>query len=265
MKIIEQFSQGKSTTTPSEDAVVVTAYYAAVIDGATAKTDFRYEGGETPGHLAARLLADAIPALPTEASAAEVITLLTQKLALPTVAPAHRPTASIAIFSKHHREVWMVGDCQAGLVHADRRVETITNPKRIDSVLASWRRSILLSYLNRGLLSQSEILNQDPGRRIIQPFITAQPHGHNRDFGVLDGTPVPERFIKRINIPSDVTTLILASDGYPSLQSTLQASEQRLHQLLALDPLCIGPLMGTKGVKPGARSFDDRTYLKIEI
>jgi len=49
MKVIEQYTEGKSTTVPSEDAAVVNAFYAAVIDGATPKTAFRYPGGETPG------------------------------------------------------------------------------------------------------------------------------------------------------------------------------------------------------------------------
>ena len=52
MNCIEQFTIGKSTTAASEDAVVVNSFYAAVIDGATPKTAYRYPSGETPGELA---------------------------------------------------------------------------------------------------------------------------------------------------------------------------------------------------------------------
>jgi len=62
-----------------------------------------------------------------------------------------------------------------------------------------------------------------------------------------------------------VHTLVLATDGYPVLMPNLKDSEQALHQLLLEDPLCIGPLLGTKGMRPGNKSFDDRTYLKLEI
>jgi len=39
-------------------------------------------------------------------------------------------------------------------------------------------------------------------------------------------------------------------------------SEELLARLLAEDPLCIGPLKGTKGVALGNVSFDDRAYLR---
>ena len=120
-------------------------------------------------------------------------------------------------------------------------------------------------------MTPDAILADDPGRRIIQPFITQQVRYQNLDashplaYGVLDGTRVPDRFIEVHLLPDDADQLILASDGYPELLPTLDETEATLQRLLAADPLCIGPLLGTKGLRPGNLSYDDRTYLRIQL
>ena len=275
MRVIEQFSKGKITTTPSlnEDAVVVTASYAAVIDGATPKTLFRYPSGETPGQLAARLLSQAITLMPASLTASEATQYLTDALHQEGVAAANRPIASVVIYCANRHEVWMIGDCQfATMTHASEAPLTVfTNSKLIDNQLASWRRSVIISLLSRNTMTTDEILANDPGRRIIQSFITRQVRFQNLDsahplaYGMLDGEPMPQRFVRVYPLGSDVRRLILASDGYPELYPTLAESEQRLQALLREDPLCIGPLLGTKGIKPGCCSFDDRTYLSLAL
>lgn len=271
IRVVEQYSQAKSTTTPSEDAVVVTASYAAVIDGATPKTAFRYPGGETPGQRAARCLTRAVADLPADATAAEASALLTKALHVPDARPADRPAASCLIYNDRRREVWMFGDCHFATLTGHRSLQSFANPKRIDHLLADWRRAVDLSLLSRGIMTAEDIAADDPGRRIIQPQITAQVRFQNLHtphplaFCMLDGQPVPSHLIRVVAIPQDVTGLILATDGYPELHATLAATETHLQQLLAADPLCIGPLLGTKGVRPGCQSYDDRTYLRIQI
>lgn len=271
MRIVEQYTSGKSATVPSEDASVVTSSYAAVIDGATPKTSFRYPGGETPGHLAARLLAEAVSQLPDDIAATPCIDLLSQALHQEHVMPSDRPIASIVIYSVLRREVWMVGDCQFGYTDGLGTFHTVTGRKHIDRVLAEWRRDIITSYLSRGLMTAREIADHDPGRRIIQPFITHQVRYQNRDqhnpfcYAMLDGQPIPHRFIRVCHLPADVHTLVLATDGYPVLQPNLCDAEDTLQHLLSIDPLCIGPLLGTKGLHPCNASYDDRTYLKLQI
>ncbi len=271
MKIIEQYTEGKSASTPSEDAVEVTASYAAVIDGATPKTSFLYPGGETPGHLAARLLSDAIRRLPASMHAEECISELTKVLHQDHVSPSDRPIASLVVYSASHHEVWMIGDCQFGYYDEEGTFRTVTNTKYIDKVLSEWRRDIILSYLSRGVMTREEIAANDPGRRIIQPIITHQVRYQNAEtqnpfnYTMLDGEPIPKHFIKVFRLPEGVHTLVLATDGYPVLMPNLKDSEEALHRLLQEDPLCIGPLLGTKGMRPGNKSFDDRTYLKLEI
>lgn len=150
-------------------------------------------------------------------------------------------------------------------------MQPYTNEKRIDHLLSDWRRAILASYHSRRLMSDAELLDNDPGRRIIQPQITHQTRFQNLDsdhplaYGMLDGERFPERFIRVYSVPDDVSELILASDGYPSLLPTLAETEDNLQRLLAVDPLCIGPLLGTKGVRTGNLSYDDRTYLRISL
>lgn len=272
IRIVEQKTVAKCTTTPSEDAVVVTSAFAAVIDGATPKTSFRYPGGETPGHLAARLLSEAIAALPAEATAFTATLILSNALTQPEDRhPSDRPIASCIIYSATRRELWMLGDCQCLMIHTDGSTDYHTNPKLIDRLLAEWRRAIINSSLSRGLTTPEQIMADDPGRRIIQPFITRQVYYQNRSDGhrlaycMLDGQLVPQNLIRVIHVPADVQQLVLASDGYPVLKATLAESEAILSQLLLADPLCIGPLLGTKGLRPGNQSFDDRSYLRIRI
>jgi len=275
MNCIEQFTIGKSTTAASEDAVVVTSFYAAVIDGATPKTAYRYPSGETPGELAARLLSVAIAELPPNLDVAQATERLTAALHQEQCLPANRPIASVVIYSVSRREVWLIGDCQFGFQRADGSFGVVTNHKYIDHFLASWRRDIIRSYITRGLMTESEILAHDPGRRIIQPLITRQVYYQNRlapmgqrgafDYCMLDGEPIPEAYLRSYPIDPGIETLVLASDGYPELLPTLAECEARLEQLLTDDPLCIGPLLGTKGIRPGNRSYDDRSFLRMQI
>lgn len=271
INVVEQHTQAKSTTTPSEDAVVVTSSYAAVIDGATPKTSFRYPTGETPGQLAARLLSDAIRQLPPTADAITATRCLTEALHQEGVAPSDRPIASCAIYSDYRHEVWMLGDCQYATISKEGTLRHHSNEKRIDQLLAEWRRAVVHSYLSRGLMTEEQLLANDPGRCIIQPHITRQVRYQNIEtqhrlaYCMLDGEAVPEQLIRVDKVPHDTCRLILATDGYPELLETLDATEARLSELLQRDPLCIGPLLGTKGIKPGNDSYDDRTFLSCII
>lgn len=272
MRIIEQYTKGKSTTTPSEDAVVVNAYYAGVIDGATPKTPFCFAGNETPGLRAARVIADAILQLPPHIEAQTAIQQISSRLRESTdfehLPARNRPMASLVLYSATRREVWMVGDCQF-LLPAEHIA--VKGYKQIDRLLSEWRRDVNNSLLCRGVMTIEQLLAYDPGRKIIQPHITRQVQyqnradGHPLAYAMLDGTTIPETFIQIHTLPATCRQLAMGSDGYPELFSSLSLTEQHLARLLQADPLCIGPLLGTKGQKPGNCSYDDRTYLNIEI
>ena len=59
------------------------------------------------------------------------------------------------------------------------------------------------------------------------------------------------------------TEIILASDGYPYLENTLEASESKLKYILENDPLCYTLYKSTKGIQKGNVSFDDRSYVRF--
>jgi hypothetical protein len=82
---------------------------------------------------------------------------------------------------------------------------------------------------------------------------------------VIDGFPVPDEGIFVQRFPTDLHTIVQASDGYPYLQETLEASEQQLQELLREDPLLFRRYKATKGMKRGNVSFDDRAYVKLKV
>lgn len=283
MQILEQLCESKTPGTEAEDMIAVgfepdsaQLKYVAVIDGATPKTSFRFTGGETPGHMAARVIADALSRTETTDGIA-IVDSLTKALneAIPEDLRHEKgfspPTASMVLFVAQTMQVIQVGDCSFAFVHKDGRREEHRNPKLIDQILADWRASIIGSLLSRGVITADEIAADDPGRRLIQPFITRQTVWQNANpserlaFGAMDGSKVPDEFVKVYDVADSVEELILASDGVPELLPSLAETIGQLNEATQSDRLCIEALKGTKGVNPEARWADDVTYVRIRI
>jgi len=288
MKIIEQFSEGKSPAR-NEDGVFFSADFAAVVDGSTSKLAPQFaaafqEAGFTTGLLACQTVCEALGALPADASAADALSLLTDALRRRTLevydcaeADAHSPlegggaeaarrlTCSAVVFSRKRGEVWMFGDCQCRFGG-----QTFQNPKPADAVFSDIRSRAAHYLLDHGL-TPADFAREDPARRLILPglreqsFFQNDPNPHNPfRFLVLDGTPADASLVRTIST-ADARELILASDGFPQLFDTLEATEAHLQAALARDPLCIDELASTKGLTEGNRSFDDRTYLRLSL
>lgn len=179
--------------------------------------------------------------------------------------PWLRPTCSLALLSRRHKEVWIVGDCQCytngHIIHPE---------KAVDSALATIRADVLRWHLAHGATTD-ELLRDDPGRRNIADTLRLQTWFQNATepnnpwrYPVLDGTPVCTGDVVCIPV-HEGDRVTLATDGYPSLLDTLAETEAHLDSLLAADPLCIGPLRSTKGCYAGQVSYDDRTYLTISL
>lgn len=278
MKIIESYSEAKSVITPSEDLAVVSTHFVAVIDGATPKNSYSYND-ESPGHLAARVIGETIieldSTLPESANleAKEIVERLNNAIARHIqegLTKDSYPTASIALYNINKREVILVGDCIFATKSKDGVLECYTNGKLIDKVLSDWRSDIVKSLLSRAILTKEDIARKDHGREIIQPFITSQVAfqniiGHRYSFGAIDGTHTPDEFIKVYKIDEDIEEIILATDGYKELLPTFKETEERLKLQIDEDSLCVDTLRGTKGIKPGNLSFDDRTYIRFSI
>jgi glycerophosphoryl diester phosphodiesterase len=249
-------------------------HFAAVIDGATPKSK-RDWGGETRGRLVSRLLTDALARMPRTVDAFGAVDRLSAAIRegyarfdateLVRDDPNERLTASVAIFSAHTRAVWLIGDCHAliGSRHVSGR-------KQVDELLAAARAAYLEIEIARGVRPDA-LRDDDPGRQFIAPLLERQAILQNAPdagplwYPVLDGFAVPREGIFVVPVPADVTSVVLASDGYPFLCETLAESEARLMRALEADPLCIRELRSTKGVAPGSASFDDRAFVRITV
>lgn len=274
METIENYICGKwNDNLRCEDGFTVTADYAAVVDGSTSKLrpdeKAPYPDRST-GRMAMETVLDAVRHLPPAATLDEVLDLLTAALRCQWTSgaadhPWLRPTCSLALLSRRHKEVWIVGDCQCytngHIIHPE---------KAVDSALATIRADVLRWHLAHGATTD-ELLRDDPGRRNIADALRLQTWFQNATepnnpwrYPVLDGTPVCTGDVVCIPV-HEGDRVTLATDGYPSLLDTLAETEAHLDSLLAADPLCIGPLRSTKGCYAGQVSYDDRTYLAISL
>lgn len=269
MRVVESFVESK-TGDPSacEDLIFANHAFVAVFDGATDKTDAKWDG-VPGGRFAVETLADGLGALAEDVSGLECMAALTERLGAaiadwaPEATPEDSPSASAVIYSAARKEIWRVGDCswgQGGRVHIGE--------KTIDEIVASARAALLSALLTKGVRLDA-LRESDPGRAMVLPLLEEQYWFRNLDdpscglaFGALDGKPVPARFVEIHPVAAE-EELILASDGYPEPMPTLKASEERLEQDIAEDPLRIGRNKTTKGVAPAQVSFDDRAYVRI--
>lgn len=274
LQVEECFLKGKKNPQTNEDGMIVTPYFAAVIDGATAKSTFTYEGKKT-GRLAMELALEAIRNFPKDIDAADAIRRITERiydfyvqhnlLDELKAEPGKRFTANGVIYSYARNEVWQVGDCQCIIDNLYS-----SNEKEIDAIMADVR-AVVNEVALLGGATMKDLESHDPGREFIYPFLQKQAllqncpiQGQQFSFSVFDGFPIQMEQVKVFPV-GDAKEVVLASDGYPHLYSTLYASECYLADILEKDPLCIRLYKSTKGIQEGNCSFDDRAYLKIRI
>ena len=257
MTITEHFICGKHTAADCEDGIVITNDFAAVIDGSTSKTPTRLEPSMKNGRFAMILISEYIKLMSADYSMDDFcrgITLrfaeeydkrgITERMA---ELPEERLTASAIIYSNSRKEVWMVGDCQAIIdgTYYD-------NSKPYEQEIAMQRAALI-----KNGMSPKE------ARRTIEPLlIKAMLEGQNQQYAVIDGTPI---YMPGTRIVKASNSVVLASDGYPTLLPTLKESEEALALHLANDPQNIGDFVATKGLVEGNVSFDDRAYIKLTL
>lgn len=284
MKIIESFRQGKLNRYDlCEDGFVVTSHFAAVIDGSTSKSAPRLvapseDTAKAPtgsakkgGRVAMECISRAVETLKPEASMEEAARHFTLALrdVMPeegTICAAKRPTCSAVVFSKERSEVWLFGDCQCRFDG-----KTYDNPKSVDRILTEARCDAVRYLLSKGQTPES-IRHYDAGRALIYDALREQTNFQNDPdvlnpyrYTVLDGMDIDTSTVPVLVVPPSVGMLILASDGYPILCDTWRETENELQRLLREDPLCINENAATKCLMEGQVSFDDRTYLSLDI
>lgn len=252
----------------------MTPVFAAVIDGATSKSDF-WEDGKTTGQWAVQCVMEALQGLSAEATCLEAVSAITARIRnfysvhqlteLVEEHPEFRCTASAVIYSAFRREIWQIGDCRC-LTHSFYSA----NEKVVDRIMAEARVLYNEAALAAGMPFE-ELAACDPGREFILPFLKRQSWLQNRRvedcphaYAVFDGFPVPIELVKCFSVTEE-SEIVLASDGYPKLFFTLDETEAYLHRILEKAPMCMYLHPGTKGLRPGNCSYDDRVYLRLRI
>lgn len=257
MTITEQFICGKHTAADCEDGIVITNDFAAVIDGSTSKTPKRLDPSMKNGRFAMLLISEYIKQMPADYTMNNFCRGITLRIAEEYAKcgiaedmakhPEERLTASAIIYSNSRKEVWMVGDCQA-IIDG----EHYDNSKPYEQEIAMQRATLI-----KNGMSPKE------ARCAIEPqLIKAMLEGQNRQYAVIDGTPI---YMPGTRIVTASHCVVLASDGYPTLLPTLHESEEALAQHLTDDPQNITDFIATKGLVDGNVSFDDRAYIKLTI
>ena len=181
--------------------------------------------------------------------------------------PEDRLTASVIVFSRVCREIWMVGDCQCMLSTTSAHTPPLfyDNPKPAEAELAAMRADEVRRLLANGM-TQEELLRNDQARSVIIPHMLETMQQQNITYSVVDGFPIDRGHIRKITLDFQPWEIVLATDGYPFLCPTLAESEQRLAEQHRNDPLNIGPaFQATKAFHPDNASFDDRTYIRFRV
>lgn len=276
MVIIEQTSIPKNPAKKSEDGVVVTPDFIVVIDGSTSKSQYRHSLFSSNGRYAMLLISRYIRCMPKDCSCEAFLRGVTacvrkhyRKSMLARLAehPEDRLTASVVVFSRLRREIWLVGDCHGLLIapNADDVPLYFDNPKPDEAELARMRADEARRQLADGK-TVDELCREDTARPVIIPHMIETMRQQNVTYSVVDGFPIPRQHVHVIPLDFHPWQIVLASDGYPFLHPTLEESEKALLQQRQQDPLNIGPdFQATKAFHPDFNSFDDRSYIRFEV
>lgn len=268
MQIIEQNLTPKSPNRKSEDGIVVTPDFIAVIDGSTSKSSRRYSLFNSNGRVAMLSVARTIRRASRDISLQQFCKEATSNLRrkyrqrdLPYLAvhPEDRLAASAVIFSRLRRELWLIGDCQC-LING----ELYDNPKPDEQRLADMRAAEVRRLLSTGITVQ-QLLIEDTARPAIIPTMKECMKQQNVTYSVIDGFPIPFKYVRQVPLTFAPFEIVLASDGYPFLLPTLAESEAALERQRQEDPLNIGRFKATKAFMTGNNSFDDRTYIRFQV
>jgi len=272
MKVIEKLVRSKTLSQEAcEDRIVITENFVCVIDGATSKVN-RLVDKMTIGQFAAGIIEKSILSFEPDIEFQEAIVICNENLKsyylkhnlfhLFLESPWERPSASIALYSKFHNQVWLVGDCQC---IANKMI--YHNSKKVDSVLSETRALCLELELLSGKTVQELQLN-DTGRDYIMPLLKKQnwfqnsEHKSEYSYTVIDGFEID--LSNTIKLDVIETEVVLATDGYPRIFESLAQSEDYLADILERDPLMFRIHKMTKGCVKGQISYDDRAYVRVK-
>jgi glycerophosphoryl diester phosphodiesterase len=280
MEIIEQNLVAKNPKMKSEDGIVVTNDFIAVIDGSTSKSQYRHSLFRSNGRYAMQLVGRYIRRMPKNTTCETFLRGVTayirkhyKKTMLSRMAehPEDRLTCSVVVFSRLCREIWMIGDCHAMVLPLTSDLLPLTshlyydNPKPYEAELAAMRAEEAKRQLSDGK-NIDDLCRNDTARPVIIPRMIETMRNQNITYSVVDGFPIPRQHVLVIPLDFRPYEIVMASDGYPFLYPSLEESEEALQHQRQNDPLNIGPhFQATKAFHPDNNSFDDRTYIRFRV
>lgn len=269
MKIIESYLKGKKNDPAlCEDGLFISNDFIAVIDGVTSKGDLLIDG-RTSGTAAKDIIIDVLKKIPPDIDCHSLFAVLDSALQngsetlCKSLKRENLLRAVIVIYSRFNNSIWMYGDC---LCIVDDIL--YDNQKIIDELSSEIRSALIrencLNCDNRDIKHIS-----DEARLAILPILKLQQLFENSDskfgYAVLNGEGINYNLIRSISLNEKNHSVVFASDGYPRLYNTLNASEEYLNYVLNNDPYCYEIFKSTKGITGEQISFDDRCYVKFEI
>ena len=231
------------------DFIVDTDNFIAVIDGATPKGNRLWEGMRGDVYIS-HLISNAIKNMDRDITAEDAVLYINNAVKdaykrnnvdLDTLEHEEMLQACVVIYSASRHEVWSYGDCLIRINHRD-----YNNIKKLDVLMSNLRAFFIesLPYLKeQGIFANTN---------------------YSFGYSVINGGTIIPKNVKVYSVQSG-DRIILATDGYPKLFDTLEASEQYLELKLKEDPDCVYSLRGTKGVSSGNVSFDDRAFIGFSV
>lgn len=248
---------------------MITDDFVAVIDGSTSKSPVHIADNCSNGHYCMMLISEFIchadKSTDVETFCRELTDFISSRydgLDMRRLEdnPEERLTASCIVYSRYHRQIWMIGDCQC-LVDGQH----YDNPKPGEAISAEKRATIIRSLIANGQATVDSLRSNDTARQAIIPEMIKTMRDQNKSYAVVDGFPIPMRHVRIITLTTAPHSIVLASDGYPFLLPTLVESEAALLHQLSEDPLNAYLFKATKAFLKDNNSFDDRTYIRFEI
>jgi hypothetical protein len=277
------FAEGKMPSR-NEDVVAVGDKYLVIADGATDKTGLQFEKDpetglyKTGGEIAASIAAAIAGA--SEKTGLALVQEVTDGIR--SYYAEHNPEAltdSAYRFATTIVAARIVGDRFVVTQVGDSlfRINGTTvyeNNKAVDKLRASERiRKIqeLAELRPNGIPTELDIA---AGREAIQDELNKQHLLQNNvddplGYGVLDGTAVPDRFVKIYDFPLDsITTFELVSDGYYGAfpdEATVPAWEAVHRRQLETDPYNIDEFPSNKSSRNGQAGYDRSVIISHKI
>nr|WP_321262442.1 hypothetical protein [uncultured Sphaerochaeta sp.] len=276
MQLLEQFLRSKRGVPElCEDALFFNDHFAAVVDGCTSRKPIKGVP-KSSGVIAKECILQGLESLQGNESMTQVFQVLNDSITTWyrgigrecefEADKESRCSAYAAIVSVAHRQVWVLGDCQA-LINDT----LVTSHKAIDTLMEGVRALLVEYELANGVTVEELLLNPQPVQQKLASLMKLQTVFQNSDpslsysYSVLDGFFTDMESVQVLDLPHDTVEVVLASDGYPQVFPTLEATEQYLQKQLEEDPLMVFKNRATKPLFPGNCSFDDRSFLRVLV